>query len=75
MKIATFNINNINKRIANLLAWLRVASPDAVCLQELKSTDAVFPIQAIRRPDTTRSGVDRGHGTVSRSSRATESRC
>jgi len=49
MKIATFNINNINKRIANLLAWLRVASPDAVCLQELKSTDADFPIQSIRR--------------------------
>jgi 5'-3' exonuclease-like protein len=25
MKIATFNINNINKRLANLLAWLRRA--------------------------------------------------
>ena len=49
MKIATFNINNVNKRLANLLAWLRAASPDAVCLQELKSTDADFPIQAIRR--------------------------
>ena len=49
MKIATFNINNVNKRVANLLAWLRAASPDVVCLQELKSTDAVFPIQAIRR--------------------------
>ena len=23
MKIATFNINNINKRLSNLLAWLR----------------------------------------------------
>jgi exonuclease III len=49
MKIATFNINNVNKRLANLLAWLRAASPDVVCLQELKSTDADFPIQAIRR--------------------------
>jgi exodeoxyribonuclease-3 len=49
MKIATFNINNINKRLANLLSWLRAASPDAVCLQELKSTDAEFPIDAIRR--------------------------
>src|SRR3954469_10154001 len=49
MKIATFNINNVNKRLANLLAWLRTASPDVVCLQELKSTDADFPIQAIRR--------------------------
>src|SRR5262252_341698 len=44
MKIATFNINNVNKRLANLLAWLRAAAPDAVCLQELKSTDAEFPV-------------------------------
>ncbi len=49
MKIATFNINNVNKRLANLLAWLRAALPDAVCLQELKSADAEFPIAAIRR--------------------------
>src|ERR1700739_3178381 len=49
MKIATFNINNVNKRLANLLAWLRTALPDVVCLQELKSTDADFPIEAIRR--------------------------
>src|SRR3954452_9395856 len=49
MKIATFNINNINKRLANLLAWLRAARPDVVCLQELKSTDADFPITAMRR--------------------------
>ena len=25
MKIATFNINNINRRLPNLLAWLRTA--------------------------------------------------
>src|SRR5262245_17414429 len=49
MKIATFNINNINKRLANLLEWLRDAGPDVVCLQELKATDAEFPIAAIRQ--------------------------
>lgn len=49
MKIATFNINNINKRLPNLLAWLRATSPDVVCLQELKSTDADFPIVALHR--------------------------
>ena len=49
MKIATFNINNINKRLSNLLAWLRAARPDVVCLQELKSTDADFPVAALRR--------------------------
>jgi exodeoxyribonuclease III len=49
MKITTFNINNINKRLTNLLDWLRVAEPDVVCLQELKATDAEFPTDAIRR--------------------------
>ena len=47
MKTATFNINNINKRLANLLRWLVDAQPDVVCLQELKSTDAAFPVDAI----------------------------
>ena len=49
MKIATFNINNINKRLANLLGWLRTAKPDVVCLQELKSTDEAFPKEAIKK--------------------------
>jgi exodeoxyribonuclease III len=48
MKIATFNINNVNKRLGNLLTWLSAAAPDVVCLQELKSSDADFPIAAIR---------------------------
>jgi exodeoxyribonuclease-3 len=47
MKIATFNINNVRRRLPNLLAWLAAAEPDVVCLQELKSTDAEFPIAAI----------------------------
>lgn len=47
MKIATFNINNVNKRLANLLAWLAAAQPDVVCLQELKAEDGAFPIAAI----------------------------
>ena len=49
MKIATFNINNVNKRLANLLVWLRTAKPDVVCLQELKSTDEAFPKEAIKK--------------------------
>lgn len=43
MKLATFNINNVNRRLANLLAWLAEAKPDVVCLQELKCSDADFP--------------------------------
>jgi len=41
--IATFNINNINRRLPNLLAWLRERKPDVVCLQELKADQASFP--------------------------------
>jgi exodeoxyribonuclease III len=48
MKIATFNINNVRRRLPNLLNWLREASPDVVCLQELKATDAEFPAEAIK---------------------------
>ena len=49
MKVATFNINNINRRLPNLLAWLKQAKPDAVALQELKSSDNDFPQQALAK--------------------------
>jgi exodeoxyribonuclease-3 len=55
MKIATFNINDVNRRLPNLLRWLQAAEPDVVCLQELKATDAGFPEAAIR---------DAGYGAV-----------
>jgi len=48
VKIATFNINNINKRLDNLVAWLAEAEPDVVCLQELKAEQTAFPAQALR---------------------------
>ncbi|WP_426434216.1 exodeoxyribonuclease III [Bradyrhizobium genosp. P] len=49
MKIATFNINSINRRLPNLLRWLRAAKPDVVSLQELKASDAEFPLAAIEK--------------------------
>jgi len=48
VKIATFNINNINKRLNNLVEWLRRARPDVVCLQELKAEQGAFPASALR---------------------------
>ena len=48
MRIATFNINNINKRLANLLEWLDETRPDVVCLQELKASQDAFPEAALR---------------------------
>lgn len=47
MKIATFNVNNVNRRLDNLLHWLAAAKPDVVCLQELKAPDRKFPRAAI----------------------------
>ncbi len=39
MKLATFNINNVNRRLANLLRWLKEAKQDVICLQELNCRD------------------------------------
>jgi exodeoxyribonuclease-3 len=48
VKLATFNINGVNNRLANLLEWLTRDKPDVVCLQELKATEKQFPVKAIR---------------------------
>jgi exodeoxyribonuclease-3 len=48
MKIATFNINNIIKRLENLLFWLSETKPDVVCLQELKAEQGAFPVRSLR---------------------------
>ena len=61
MKIATFNINGVNKRLPNLMAWLAAARPEIVCLQELKAAQEAFPIDAIRSA---------GYGAVRRGERA-----
>jgi exodeoxyribonuclease-3 len=61
MKIATFNINSVNRRLPNLLDWLARASPDVVCLQELKASDADFPHDAIR---------EAGYGAIWRGQRS-----
>ncbi len=49
MRIATFNVNGINQRLKNLLAWLDATRPDVACLQELKAEHAAFPETAIRQ--------------------------
>lgn len=48
MKIATFNVNGVNGRLPILLRWLAEATPDVVCLQELKAPQEKFPAAAIR---------------------------
>ena len=48
LRIATFNINNVNRRMPNLLDWLAKEKPDVVCLQELKAEHDDFPASKIK---------------------------
>jgi exodeoxyribonuclease III len=43
LKIATWNVNGIRAREAQVLEWIERERPDVVCLQELKSTVAQVP--------------------------------
>ncbi|MGE4063929.1 MAG: exodeoxyribonuclease III [Rhodospirillaceae bacterium] len=45
--IATWNINSIRKRIAQLERLIDLAAPDVICLQETKCEDKLFPRQEI----------------------------
>jgi exodeoxyribonuclease III len=47
-RIATFNVNGVNGRLPVLLKWLAATNYDIVCLQELKTSDEKFPVDAIR---------------------------
>lgn len=49
VRIATFNVNDVRKRLHNVLAWLDDTSPDVACLQELKAETAVFPADAFAK--------------------------
>lgn len=43
LSIATWNVNSIKARLANVLAWLKAVQPDVALLQELKCVDEGFP--------------------------------
>src|SRR5712671_3744117 len=43
LKIATWNVNGIRAREAQVLEWIERERPDVICLQELKSTVAQVP--------------------------------
>lgn len=47
MRVATWNINNVNKRLDLVVDWLARTRPDVVALQELKAPTADFPTQAL----------------------------
>ena len=47
MKIATWNVNSLRARLAHVLAWLEANPVDALCLQETKVVDELFPTEEL----------------------------
>ena len=47
MKVATFNVNSLRRRLELVLDWLRQHQPDVMCLQETKVQDSEFPVLEI----------------------------
>ena len=47
MLVATWNVNNVLKRLDQLLDWLERRKPDVVALQELKAVTDDFPTEAL----------------------------
>lgn len=43
MKVATWNVNGLRARHAQLLEWVAWEKPDVLCLQEIKATHAQIP--------------------------------
>ena len=46
IKVATFNVNSIRRRIHIVRGWMATQRPDVLCLQETKVQDAEFPVEA-----------------------------
>jgi exodeoxyribonuclease-3 len=48
LKIASWNVNSLNVRLPQVLAWSAAARPDVLALQETKLTDDRFPVAELR---------------------------
>ena len=46
MKIATWNVNSLRVRLEHVLDWLDGEKPDVLALQETKTKDEDFPVEA-----------------------------
>jgi exodeoxyribonuclease-3 len=66
VRVATWNINSVNARLPKLLEWLGSASPDVVCLQELKCAADAFPYEPVRELgyETAAHGTGRWNGVA-----------
>jgi exodeoxyribonuclease-3 len=44
VRIATYNVNSVRRRLPLVLTWLEKHQPDVLCLQETKVQDSDFPV-------------------------------
>ncbi len=49
MKVATFNVNSLRRRLPIVIDWLARHKPDVMCLQETKVQDSDFPSPEIEQ--------------------------
>ncbi len=49
MKIASWNVNSLKVRLPHLLDWLSSSSIDVIALQETKTVDELFPVEALKQ--------------------------
>ena len=49
MRIATWNVNSLKVRLSHVTDWLAQHQPDVLCVQETKTEDANFPLDAIKQ--------------------------
>ena len=47
MKVATYNVNSLRRRLPIVIEWLDKQKPDILCLQETKVQDSEFPLMAL----------------------------
>lgn len=46
MQLATWNVNSIKMRLTQVLDWLETTGTDALVMQEIKTVDELFPLDA-----------------------------
>ena len=49
MKIASWNVNSLKVRLPHLLDWLSSNAIDVIALQETKTVDELFPVEALKQ--------------------------
>lgn len=49
MKLATWNVNSLKVRLAQVQGWLEESQPAVLCLQETKTEDANFPLLELQQ--------------------------